>query len=348
MIAASSCRSSRRGAARSRGIACGRGAPQARRRSRAKLGLGTVVGRLHGGADPGGAFQRHRRRRHRRGRSFCLRRKQFEPGLSVLADRGGAERRAGALPLHEDDWGEPDPAASAKRAKELADEGAIDPIAGLAADNVYLFSGNEDQTVTRPVVKAAALLQGSRRRSRQYHPHRERGRPRLPHRAGRRGMRHLGHALCQRLRLQPGRSHPRLDLWPARRPPRPSLPAASSCSTKATFPSRATGSPMRAWSMSRRTAPIGPAAGSISRCMAASSRARRSAILSSRTPASPKSPTRTGSSSSSRRRRRARSTPWLLGLVGLYRARLSRQGCAPDQGNLGHGRATGRGAMRLA
>jgi poly(3-hydroxybutyrate) depolymerase len=54
------------------------------------------------------------------------------------------------------DWGEPDPAASAKRAKELADEGAIDPIAGLAADNVYLFSGNEDQTVTRPVVRAAA------------------------------------------------------------------------------------------------------------------------------------------------------------------------------------------------
>jgi poly(3-hydroxybutyrate) depolymerase len=51
--------------------------------------------------------------------------------------------------------GEPDPAKSAKRAKELADEGAIDPLAGLAQDNVYLFSGNEDQTVTRPVVKAA-------------------------------------------------------------------------------------------------------------------------------------------------------------------------------------------------
>jgi poly(3-hydroxybutyrate) depolymerase len=51
--------------------------------------------------------------------------------------------------------GEPDPAKSAKRAKELADEGAIDKLAGLAQDNVYLFSGNEDQTVTRPVVKAA-------------------------------------------------------------------------------------------------------------------------------------------------------------------------------------------------
>ena len=54
------------------------------------------------------------------------------------------------------DWGEPDPALAVERAKELADAGAIDPIAGLKPDNVYLFSGNEDETVTRPVVRAAA------------------------------------------------------------------------------------------------------------------------------------------------------------------------------------------------
>ena len=52
--------------------------------------------------------------------------------------------------------GRPDPKALAKRAEELAADGAIDPLAGLADDNVYLFSGNEDQTVTRPVVEAAA------------------------------------------------------------------------------------------------------------------------------------------------------------------------------------------------
>jgi poly(3-hydroxybutyrate) depolymerase len=52
-------------------------------------------------------------------------------------------------------WGEPDPVDLAKRAKELADAGAIDPIAGLAEDNVYLYSGNSDQTVELPVVKAA-------------------------------------------------------------------------------------------------------------------------------------------------------------------------------------------------
>ena len=46
----------------------------------------------------------------------------------------------------------------AKRAEELAKDDKIDPLAGLTDDNVYLFSGNEDQTVTRPVVEAAAAF----------------------------------------------------------------------------------------------------------------------------------------------------------------------------------------------
>jgi len=53
-------------------------------------------------------------------------------------------------------WGEPDPAVSAGRAKELAEAGDNDPITGLAEDNVYLFSGNDDQTVMREVVRSAA------------------------------------------------------------------------------------------------------------------------------------------------------------------------------------------------
>jgi poly(3-hydroxybutyrate) depolymerase len=53
------------------------------------------------------------------------------------------------------DWGAPDPAASVKRAKELAAAGDIDPLDDVKDDNVYLFSGNEDATVTRPVVEAA-------------------------------------------------------------------------------------------------------------------------------------------------------------------------------------------------
>jgi poly(3-hydroxybutyrate) depolymerase len=52
-------------------------------------------------------------------------------------------------------WGEPDPVELANRAKELAEEGRIDPIAGLGADNVYLYSGKKDQKVELPVVKAA-------------------------------------------------------------------------------------------------------------------------------------------------------------------------------------------------
>jgi poly(3-hydroxybutyrate) depolymerase len=51
--------------------------------------------------------------------------------------------------------GPPDPEGLVERAKELADDGDIDPLAALATHNVYLFSGNEDQTVTRPVVEAA-------------------------------------------------------------------------------------------------------------------------------------------------------------------------------------------------
>lgn len=54
-----------------------------------------------------------------------------------------------------DDWGAPDAGKLAKRAKELAEDGKIDDLSGLADDKVYLFSGNEDQTVVRTVVEAA-------------------------------------------------------------------------------------------------------------------------------------------------------------------------------------------------
>jgi hypothetical protein len=53
-----------------------------------------------------------------------------------------------------DDWGAPDADKLAKLAKELAEDGKIDDLSGLADDKVYLFSGNEDQTVVRPVVEA--------------------------------------------------------------------------------------------------------------------------------------------------------------------------------------------------
>ena len=53
------------------------------------------------------------------------------------------------------DWGAPDPGELATRAKELAQEGKIDTLDGLADDKVYLFSGSADRTVLRPVVEAA-------------------------------------------------------------------------------------------------------------------------------------------------------------------------------------------------
>lgn len=51
--------------------------------------------------------------------------------------------------------GAPDAAALLARARAFADAGRIDPLAGLADDRVYLFSGTEDPTVTRPVMQAA-------------------------------------------------------------------------------------------------------------------------------------------------------------------------------------------------
>lgn len=51
--------------------------------------------------------------------------------------------------------GEPDPEKLLARARELAEDGEIDPLSALATHNVYLYSGDKDATVSRPVVEAA-------------------------------------------------------------------------------------------------------------------------------------------------------------------------------------------------
>lgn len=51
--------------------------------------------------------------------------------------------------------GVPDPEDLVERAKELAAEGDIAPLSALANHTVYLYSGNDDQTVTWPVVESA-------------------------------------------------------------------------------------------------------------------------------------------------------------------------------------------------
>jgi poly(3-hydroxybutyrate) depolymerase len=52
-------------------------------------------------------------------------------------------------------FGQPDVESLLERARALADAGQIDPLQGLVDDRVYLFSGTQDNTVTRPVMDAA-------------------------------------------------------------------------------------------------------------------------------------------------------------------------------------------------
>lgn len=53
-------------------------------------------------------------------------------------------------------WGAADPTDLAIKARRRADRGEIDPIADVARDRIYLFSGRADMTVVEPVVAAAA------------------------------------------------------------------------------------------------------------------------------------------------------------------------------------------------
>ena len=55
-------------------------------------------------------------------------------------------------------WGVPDVKLLAERARQLAKAGRIDPLEGLAADRVYLFTGTKDRTVLPAIVTAAAEL----------------------------------------------------------------------------------------------------------------------------------------------------------------------------------------------
>jgi poly(3-hydroxybutyrate) depolymerase len=51
--------------------------------------------------------------------------------------------------------GQPDATALLSSTRALANADRIDPLEGLAADRIYLFSGTQDGTVTRPVMDAA-------------------------------------------------------------------------------------------------------------------------------------------------------------------------------------------------
>jgi len=53
-------------------------------------------------------------------------------------------------------WGIPNPDKLADRARQLAQQGRIDPIGDLVGDRIYLFSGKADRVVVPAIVEAAA------------------------------------------------------------------------------------------------------------------------------------------------------------------------------------------------
>jgi hypothetical protein len=55
-------------------------------------------------------------------------------------------------------WGIPDPAQLARRARQFADEGKIDPVEHVLNDRVYVFAGREDRTVVPEIVSSAVAF----------------------------------------------------------------------------------------------------------------------------------------------------------------------------------------------
>jgi hypothetical protein len=76
-------------------------------------------------------------------------------GLMPAAARNVTRALEGCMSDKLRSQGIPDVAALADLTKELAEDGSIDPLTGLAKDRVYLFSGDQDRIVARSVVEAA-------------------------------------------------------------------------------------------------------------------------------------------------------------------------------------------------
>ena len=76
-------------------------------------------------------------------------------GLMPTVARNSARALEGCMSDKLRSSGIPDVAALVQQAKDLAEAGSIDPLAGLTKDRVYLFSGEKDRIVARSVVEAA-------------------------------------------------------------------------------------------------------------------------------------------------------------------------------------------------
>ncbi len=103
-------------------------------------------------------------------------------------------------------WGAANADDLAEKAKKRADKGDIDPIADVASDRIYLFSGKEDRTVAPSIVAAAAEFYAKLGASPQNMKLADDvpGRARVRNRQRRRRVRTLREAARRRLRLRSG------------------------------------------------------------------------------------------------------------------------------------------------
>lgn len=76
-------------------------------------------------------------------------------GLMPTAARNATRAIEGCMADKLRSSGVPDITALAQQAKNMAEDGKVDPVNGLSKERVYLFSGGEDRIVARSVVEAA-------------------------------------------------------------------------------------------------------------------------------------------------------------------------------------------------
>jgi poly(3-hydroxybutyrate) depolymerase len=80
------------------------------------------------------------------------------PPLSLAGGSNATTAQIGCMQTGLQVLGIPDPNRLAQHAQQLASKGLIDPLTGLSADRVYIYTGKDDRTVLEPIASAGAAF----------------------------------------------------------------------------------------------------------------------------------------------------------------------------------------------